>query len=127
MSPFFLSVYSAYQLEQMEKSFNNQKYPDVNERELLAELTGLPEDRIQVIISLICFVLTKFKIKKTKEKAFWKVKKQFDHFDIFRSRVPTVYSFGDRLDITRLAANLVYQVASQLKSPGSNWFLNFRI
>lgn len=50
---FLSSPTSAYQLEQMEKSFNAHRYPDVNEREKLSELTGLPEDRIQVIISLI--------------------------------------------------------------------------
>ncbi|XP_043916108.1 visual system homeobox 1 [Protopterus annectens] len=42
------TVFSAHQLEELEKAFNEAHYPDVYAREMLAMKTELPEDRIQV-------------------------------------------------------------------------------
>ena len=50
----------------MERSFSEHRYPDVNEREKLSELTGLPEDRIQVNHLTNLFWTEKFKILKIK-------------------------------------------------------------
>ncbi|XP_071404179.1 visual system homeobox 1 [Pithys albifrons albifrons] len=42
------TVFTAHQLEELEKAFNEAHYPDVYAREMLAIKTELPEDRIQV-------------------------------------------------------------------------------
>ncbi|XP_062429440.1 visual system homeobox 1 [Rhea pennata] len=42
------TVFTARQLEELEKAFNEAHYPDVYAREMLAVKTELPEDRIQV-------------------------------------------------------------------------------
>ncbi|XP_072122985.1 visual system homeobox 1 [Mobula birostris] len=42
------TVFTAHQLEELEKSFNEAHYPDVYAREMLAVKTELAEDRIQV-------------------------------------------------------------------------------
>ncbi|NP_001090191.1 visual system homeobox 1 [Xenopus laevis] len=42
------TVFTAHQLDELEKSFNEAHYPDVYAREMLALKTELPEDRIQV-------------------------------------------------------------------------------
>nr|XP_031290274.1 visual system homeobox 1 [Camelus dromedarius] len=42
------TVFTAHQLEELEKAFGEAHYPDVHARETLAVKTELPEDRIQV-------------------------------------------------------------------------------
>ncbi|XP_072032075.1 visual system homeobox 2-like isoform X2 [Amphiura filiformis] len=42
------TIFTSYQLEELEKAFNDAHYPDVYAREMLALKTDLPEDRIQV-------------------------------------------------------------------------------
>ncbi|KAM9315637.1 visual system homeobox 1 [Gastrophryne carolinensis] len=42
------TVFTAHQLDELEKAFNEAHYPDVYAREMLALKTELPEDRIQV-------------------------------------------------------------------------------
>ncbi|XP_058418197.1 visual system homeobox 1 [Diceros bicornis minor] len=42
------TVFTAHQLEELEKAFSEAHYPDVYAREMLAVKTQLPEDRIQV-------------------------------------------------------------------------------
>uniref|UniRef100_A0A8C3AHX3 Visual system homeobox 2 n=1 Tax=Cyclopterus lumpus TaxID=8103 RepID=A0A8C3AHX3_CYCLU len=42
------TIFTSYQLEELEKAFNDAHYPDVYAREMLSMKTELPEDRIQV-------------------------------------------------------------------------------
>ncbi|RLW10548.1 hypothetical protein DV515_00002121 [Chloebia gouldiae] len=42
------TIFTSYQLEELEKAFNEAHYPDVYAREMLAMKTELPEDRIQI-------------------------------------------------------------------------------
>ena len=52
LSSFFPSfdrtIFTSYQLEELEKAFKDAHYPDVYAREMLSLKTDLPEDRIQV-------------------------------------------------------------------------------
>lgn len=45
---FFRTIFTSYQLEELEKAFKDAHYPDVYQREVLSLKTDLPEDRIQV-------------------------------------------------------------------------------
>ncbi|CAL8394330.1 unnamed protein product [Arctogadus glacialis] len=42
------TIFTSFQLEELEKAFNEAHYPDVYAREMLSMKTDLPEDRIQV-------------------------------------------------------------------------------
>ncbi|XP_074662665.1 visual system homeobox 2-like [Tubulanus polymorphus] len=42
------TIFTSYQLEELEKAFGDAHYPDVYAREVLSLKTDLPEDRIQV-------------------------------------------------------------------------------
>ncbi|ESO94128.1 hypothetical protein LOTGIDRAFT_232402 [Lottia gigantea] len=42
------TIFTSYQLDELEKSFKDAHYPDVQTRDMLSLKTGLPEDRIQV-------------------------------------------------------------------------------
>ena len=45
---FSRTIFTSYQLEELEKTFRDAHYPDVYAREVLSLKTDLPEDRIQV-------------------------------------------------------------------------------
>ncbi len=45
---FGRTIFTSYQLEELEKAFREAHYPDVYAREMLSLKTDLPEDRIQV-------------------------------------------------------------------------------
>jgi hypothetical protein len=46
------TIFTSYQLEELEKAFKEAHYPDVYAREMLSLKTDLPEDRIQVMLKL---------------------------------------------------------------------------
>ena len=54
------TIFTSYQLEELEKAFKDAQYPDVYQREMLSLKTDLPEDRIQVCVrrqgSLYCIM-----------------------------------------------------------------------
>ncbi|GIX79901.1 hypothetical protein CEXT_191481 [Caerostris extrusa] len=52
-SYFFLTIFTSYQLEELEKAFKDAHYPDVYAREMLSLKTDLPEDRIQVTLQMM--------------------------------------------------------------------------
>ena len=43
------TIFTSFQLDELERSFKDAHYPDVYAREMLSLKTDLPEDRIQVI------------------------------------------------------------------------------
>jgi len=47
------TIFTSYQLEELEKAFKDAHYPDVYQREVLSLKTDLPEDRIQASPSLL--------------------------------------------------------------------------
>lgn len=47
---FCRTIFTQYQLEELEKAFQDAHYPDVYAREMLSLKTDLPEDRIQVYV-----------------------------------------------------------------------------
>lgn len=48
MSSCSRTIFTSYQLDELEKAFKDAHYPDVYAREMLSLKTDLPEDRIQV-------------------------------------------------------------------------------
>jgi len=44
------TIFTQYQMEELEKTFTEAHYPDVYQREMLSLKTDLPEDRIQVFL-----------------------------------------------------------------------------
>lgn len=42
------TIFTSFQLEELERAFKEAHYPDVYAREMLSLKTDLPEDRIQV-------------------------------------------------------------------------------
>lgn len=46
--PHSRTIFTSYQLDELEKAFKEAHYPDVYAREMLSLKTDLPEDRIQV-------------------------------------------------------------------------------
>lgn len=54
------TIFTSYQLEELEKAFKDAHYPDVYAREVLALKTSLPEDRIQVNYFRIFILGTSF-------------------------------------------------------------------
>ena len=45
------TIFTSFQLDELEKAFKDAHYPDVYAREMLSLKTDLPEDRIQVSIA----------------------------------------------------------------------------
>ena len=50
------TIFTSFQLEELEKAFKESHYPDVYARENLSLKIELPEDRIQVFIMLVTCV-----------------------------------------------------------------------
>lgn len=48
------TAFSTTQLEALETAFRQNTYPDTEQREEVARLTGLSEDKIMVYASLLC-------------------------------------------------------------------------
>ena len=49
------TIFTSFQLDELEKAFKDAHYPDVYAREMLSLKTDLPEDRIQVSITVAMF------------------------------------------------------------------------
>ena len=62
---FSRTIFTSYQLEELEKSFKEAHYPDVYAREMLSLKTDLPEDRIQVMHTIVKVDLAKLTQKKS--------------------------------------------------------------
>lgn len=52
------TIFTSYQLDELEKAFKEAHYPDVYAREMLSLKTDLPEDRIQVSTWINCYVIS---------------------------------------------------------------------
>jgi visual system homeobox protein 2 len=50
------TIFTQYQIDELEKSFQDAHYPDMYAREMLSAKTELPEDRIQVLKSVYCSI-----------------------------------------------------------------------
>ena len=53
------TIFTSFQLDELERSFKDAHYPDVYAREMLSLKTDLPEDRIQVMKYLECPIFFK--------------------------------------------------------------------
>uniref|UniRef100_T1HVS9 Homeobox domain-containing protein n=1 Tax=Rhodnius prolixus TaxID=13249 RepID=T1HVS9_RHOPR len=60
----FRTIFTSYQLEELEKAFKEAHYPDVYAREMLSLKTDLPEDRIQEELMIFIAKIKKNKVKK---------------------------------------------------------------
>lgn len=49
------TIFTSFQLDELEKAFKDAHYPDVYAREMLSLKTDLPEDRIQVSLGFILY------------------------------------------------------------------------
>ena len=47
------TIFTQYQMDELEKAFSEAHYPDVYQREMLSLKTDLPEDRIQVFLLVL--------------------------------------------------------------------------
>ncbi|RZC37905.1 Homeobox domain containing protein [Asbolus verrucosus] len=56
------TIFTSYQLEELEKAFKDAHYPDVYAREMLSLKTDLPEDRIQLYFVLEVFSAPTYKL-----------------------------------------------------------------
>ena len=64
------TIFTSFQLDELERSFKDAHYPDVYAREMLSLKTDLPEDRIQVIAILKdCFYIFLFCIQTVRRKS----------------------------------------------------------
>ncbi|CAG9788454.1 unnamed protein product [Diatraea saccharalis] len=52
------TIFTSYQLDELEKAFKDAHYPDVYAREMLSLKTDLPEDRIQNIANYKFVIIT---------------------------------------------------------------------
>lgn len=59
------TIFTSYQLDELEKAFKDAHYPDVYAREMLSLKTDLPEDRIQVSKP---FLIKSLQMRKRKKK-----------------------------------------------------------
>jgi len=51
------TIFTSYQQDELEKTFKDAHYPDVNQREILSSKTSLPEDRIQARNNFNMFII----------------------------------------------------------------------
>lgn len=60
----YRTIFTSYQLEELEKAFKEAHYPDVYAREMLSLKTDLPEDRIQVSLhsAILFHLVTKINV-----------------------------------------------------------------
>lgn len=54
------TIFTNYQLEELEKAFKDSHYPDVYARENLSAKIELPEDRIQVQLKIFIYLFSTF-------------------------------------------------------------------
>ncbi|KAF7278622.1 hypothetical protein GWI33_008142 [Rhynchophorus ferrugineus] len=62
------TIFTSYQLEELEKAFKDAHYPDVYAREMLSLKTDLPEDRIQSRVKIINPIAALFNQKLSNQK-----------------------------------------------------------
>ena len=82
------TIFTSYQLEELEKAFKDAHYPDVYAREMLSLKTDLPEDRIQVRLKQIKYENTFVSVehRKMRQRMNWSVA-PFYHFLIVAALV----------------------------------------